>query len=38
MTYSYADRPALAPDDLLPLASVFIDKGIRCYLGADTPF
>ena len=38
MTYAYADQPALAPQDLIPLASVFISKGIYCYLGADTPF
>jgi glycyl-radical enzyme activating protein len=38
MHYAYADQPALTLENLLPLASVFRDRGIRCYLGANTPF
>jgi pyruvate formate lyase activating enzyme len=36
--YDYAQVPALAPEALEPLARVYRSRGIRCYVGAETPF
>jgi pyruvate formate lyase activating enzyme len=36
--YPFKDQPALKPSDLLPLAAVYRDQGLICYLGSDTPY
>jgi pyruvate formate lyase activating enzyme len=36
--YPYNDQPALKPSDLVPLASVYREQGLKCYLGSDTPW
>lgn len=37
MRYEYAQLPAHAPESLEPLAEVYRTKGIKCYLGSNTP-
>ncbi len=36
--YEYAEQPALAPSTLEPLARIYREQGIACYVGYDAPF
>jgi pyruvate formate lyase activating enzyme len=38
MTYEYAEQAAPDQQSLEPLAAVYRQQGITCYLGANTPF
>ncbi len=38
MQYRFKNVPATKSDDLLPLAKIYREMGINCYLGSDTPF
>jgi pyruvate formate lyase activating enzyme len=38
MDYEYENQPAVKPGDLEPLAAVYREHAIACYLGSNTPF
>jgi pyruvate formate lyase activating enzyme len=38
MEYPFNDGHAMKPSDLLPLAAVYRNQGLNCYLGSSTPF
>jgi pyruvate formate lyase activating enzyme len=38
MDYAFGDRQAMKPDELKPLAAIYAEQGVQCYLGSDTPF
>jgi pyruvate formate lyase activating enzyme len=38
LEYPYNDQPALKPSDLVPLAAIYREHALKCYLGSDTPY
>jgi pyruvate formate lyase activating enzyme len=38
LEYEFMDQSALQPEDLEPLAAVYRENNIACYVGSDTPF
>lgn len=38
MEYAYEDQAATKPEELKPLAAIYEEQGMSCYLGSATPF